>query len=175
MFPELDVIEITVDPQTRQRHLNAISESLRNVKPGRGRYRLMAFAVAAVFMIPVLALAAEKSQPGDFLYPLRQVIPWSEERAVPVEHPTDPVSDQTRSGSDTHVDQPATVGTDRGEDLESPDLSGQPLPDRAVDRPGKEEPSDDIRDDDPKERPAQDETVSTLPSNDRQPDERRRP
>ena len=71
-FPELDVLEISVDRVTRDRHLAAISRSLHDPWRQHGRRRLLAIALAVVLLVPVMALAAERALPGDFLYPFKR-------------------------------------------------------------------------------------------------------
>jgi hypothetical protein len=73
-----DMIEqtrIRVDAATRARHLEAVEQALahqrkRRTRPGRA----LAVAVALVLLLPVVAFAAERSQPGDLFYPVRQVL-----------------------------------------------------------------------------------------------------
>lgn len=64
---------ISVDDRTRRRHLDAIeaaiSDRVRYRRPGRA----LAVAVALVLAIPVMAVAADQAEPGDFLYPVRQL------------------------------------------------------------------------------------------------------
>lgn len=74
-FPELDQVRVSVDPTTRDRHLSAIGIALR-AKPGwswRNR-RLLAVALAALFLLPVLAVAAQDTVPGDLLYPIKRAV-----------------------------------------------------------------------------------------------------
>lgn len=111
MFPELDDLRITVDPSTRERHLSAIGSALRSAQRPRRRrrYRLMAVAAAIVLLLPVIALAAERTGPGDLLYPVRQLFervsggdPFSDERRPVLdsrlEHETDDDSDRVTDG-----------------------------------------------------------------------------
>lgn len=112
MFPELEAVRVVVEPGVRERHIRAISDSIASLpNPPRRRFRLLAVAVAVVLTLPVLALAAENSQPGDFLYPVREVLPWSQ--------PTDrlPVTDEVgRSEDPTISDVVPEREVDRPED-----------------------------------------------------------
>lgn len=74
VFPELDRARVVVDETTRSRHLTAIQGALarRSRRPHRGM-RSLALGLALVVAVPVLALAAEDTVPGDFLYPLKRV------------------------------------------------------------------------------------------------------
>ena len=75
LFPELDTARMTVDHSTRERHMSAITVALReHRKPRVRRLRLLALAAALILLLPVLALAAENSVPGDFLYPIKRVV-----------------------------------------------------------------------------------------------------
>lgn len=71
-FPELEQVRVSVDPQTRERHIAAMQVALEESRrPGfRGR-RLLAVAVALILLLPVLSLAARDSVPGDLLYPVK--------------------------------------------------------------------------------------------------------
>ncbi|MGI9610527.1 MAG: hypothetical protein ACR2NL_09580 [Acidimicrobiia bacterium] len=73
-FPELQVLRISVDPATRERHLDAIHSQLRKAARPRRRRRLLSLALAVVLLVPVVALAAEQSLPGDFLYPVKKAV-----------------------------------------------------------------------------------------------------
>ncbi len=73
VFPELEPIRVRVDPGVRARHLAAIdAEIATSVTPKSNRRRLLAIALATVLLLPVVALAAESSAPGDFLYPFKR-------------------------------------------------------------------------------------------------------
>ena len=74
-FPELEQLRLTTTPEVRDRHLEAVSSTLsQRARGSRGRGRLLAVAVAAVLLLPVAALAAEDTVPGDILYPLKRAI-----------------------------------------------------------------------------------------------------
>ena len=75
-FPELDQVRVTVDSDTRDRHLAAVTSALqsRATTPKRGRGRFLAVALAVVLLLPVIALAAEDSVPGDLLYPFKRAV-----------------------------------------------------------------------------------------------------
>lgn len=164
MFSELDVISITVGSETRERHLSAIRKTIGQIKPVRRRFRLMAVAVAAVFLIPVLALAAEQSQPGDFLYPLRQVIPWTSELDEPGQQPTpDSVPGVEEFGTDDRsVSPPSSVGTDRSDVIERDATPDRVEEDPIVDRPVEDEPSEPSGRGKDDEAPTRDQPDSTV-------------
>lgn len=71
---------VEVDEESKIRHLAEMSAALKTAPPmsfptGRARRRRVASALAAVFVVaaPVgMAVAAEDSVPGDFLYPMKQ-------------------------------------------------------------------------------------------------------
>lgn len=73
-FPELDVAKIQVDETTRSRHMAAIESAIRETRPKVRRFRLLAVAFAWVLLVPVMALASERAVPGDFLYPIKQIL-----------------------------------------------------------------------------------------------------
>ncbi len=73
-FGLLQRSRVTVDASVRAAHLGSIREELRRAHRPTRRFRLLAVAVAVVFAVPVIALAADRSQPGDFLFPVRQVV-----------------------------------------------------------------------------------------------------
>ena len=75
-FPELDRLRVEISPATRLAHLDAIRAELRTATPTRRRWKLMVVAVAILLTLPVLALAAQRAEPGDFLYPVREVVDW---------------------------------------------------------------------------------------------------
>ena len=71
---------IEVDPETKERHVAAVSTAIRTAPPtpvpaGFGLRRRVAAAVAAVAIVAPagMALAAENAVPGDFLYPVKEV------------------------------------------------------------------------------------------------------
>ena len=74
-FPELDQARIVVDEVTRESHLAAVGAALRDRGQGsRGRGRVLAIALVLVLLVPVIALAAENTVPGDFLYPVKRAV-----------------------------------------------------------------------------------------------------
>ena len=66
--------KIVVDDDTRRGHLAAIDNAIETTRRPRGHGRALAVGLAVVLLVPVVALAAERSVPGDFLYPVRQLI-----------------------------------------------------------------------------------------------------
>ena len=71
---------IEVDPETKERHVAAVSTAIRTAPPtpvpaGFNLRRRVAAAVAAVAIVAPagMAVAAEDSVPGDFLYPVKEV------------------------------------------------------------------------------------------------------
>ncbi len=73
-FPELDVLDVVVEPETRERHLATISAALQRPRRHPGRRRLLAIALAVILLFPVVALAAESALPGDILYPFKRTV-----------------------------------------------------------------------------------------------------
>lgn len=74
-FHELDGIRVDVAPEVRERQLGTITRALRVARaPRRRRFRLLALATAIVLALPVIALGAEDSVPGDLLYPVKRII-----------------------------------------------------------------------------------------------------
>jgi len=74
-FPELDQARVVVDEVTRESHLVAVSAALRARGQGsRGRGRVLVVALVLVLLVPVIALAAENTVPGDFLYPIKRAV-----------------------------------------------------------------------------------------------------
>ncbi len=66
---------IEVDAATRERHLDTIDRVLGEARSHRTRPgRILAVAVSLVLLLPVVAFAAERSAPGDLLYPVRQAM-----------------------------------------------------------------------------------------------------
>lgn len=79
----IEQIRIVVNEDTRRRQMAAIEDALAEAKhPARRRGRALAIALAVVLTVPVMAVAAENSQPGDFLYPVRQVFDSSQRETV---------------------------------------------------------------------------------------------
>lgn len=72
-FPELDRARIVVDPTTRERHLAAVRAALDERQRGPVRRRLLAVALVVVLAVPVMALAAADTMPGDLLYPIKRM------------------------------------------------------------------------------------------------------
>lgn len=75
VFPQLESVRVTMDAAAKDRHLDAVRAAIREQRaPRLRRLRLMAVALALVLMVPVLALAAERSVPGDLLYPVKRLV-----------------------------------------------------------------------------------------------------
>ncbi len=80
---------IVIDDDTRRAHLAAIDDAIvESTRQPRRHGRALAVALAAVLLVPVVALAAERSEPGDFLYPVRQLIHQTLDRSQPPAEPT---------------------------------------------------------------------------------------
>lgn len=112
VFPELDAVRVEVSAATRERHLSAIETALASTRPRRGRrFRLMAIATAILMLLPVIALAAERTGPGDLLYPVRQVF----ERVADVigAQPPDGSPSVSPGGASTIPLETSTTTTDR--------------------------------------------------------------
>ena len=74
-FPELDQARIVVDEVTREKHLGVVSAALKaRGYRSWGRGRVLALAVVLVPLVPVMALAAENTVPGDLLYPIKRAV-----------------------------------------------------------------------------------------------------
>jgi len=74
-FPELDQARVVVDETTRERHLVAVSAALaQRGRTTKGHGRVLALALVLVLLVPVMALAAENSVPGDLLYPVKRAV-----------------------------------------------------------------------------------------------------
>ncbi len=68
-------VRLAVTPEIRERHLTAVASEIdKRHRPWGFRRRLLVIALATVLALPVMALAAEDSVPGDFLYPLKRVV-----------------------------------------------------------------------------------------------------
>lgn len=73
-FPELEQIRLVVDDSVRERHLGVIAAEVRARRvPRFKRFRLLAVATALLLLLPVIALAADDSVPGDALYPVKRL------------------------------------------------------------------------------------------------------
>lgn len=80
---------IVIDDDTRQAHLAAIDAAIiESTRQPRRHGRALAVALAVVLLVPVVALAAERSEPGDLLYPVRQLIHQTLDRSQPPDEPT---------------------------------------------------------------------------------------
>ena len=181
-FPELEVAKIEVDETTRSRHMTAISAAVREATAPRRRFRLLAFALAWVLLVPVMALASDRAVPGDFLYPLKQVFEpvvgvfdtdvAAEHRVEEVEilYERDAPTDVITRHIDVARDTVATV--DSGDELahftDRLERVRRDLESREHDRKTDEEPVDDHTD-----RPAEGDTdrshVTTTTQGDRPP------
>ena len=76
-----DAFTITVDASTSARHGASIEEAIRTVDvptlstPSRWRMRVPALVTAAMVIAPVgAAVAAENTNPGDVLYPVKRIV-----------------------------------------------------------------------------------------------------
>jgi len=76
-----DAFTITVDASTSARHHAAIADAIRTVgvpppaTPARWRMRIPALVAAAMAVAPVgAAVAAENTNPGDLLYPVKRIV-----------------------------------------------------------------------------------------------------
>ena len=167
-FPELYGVRLEMRAEARARHIRAIQDELRAAQPVRRRWRLMVVAVAIVLTLPVLALASQRAEPGDILYPVREVVDW--------------VTDLAPSGVDT------AAQTDRADsegepvrDHEARDLAPTDDGSPSESQPGDEERhgEDDVRHHDSDEGEPdgasrhRDESDVDSPPDDPAPDERR--
>ena len=125
-FPEMDQARLTVDENTRQRHLDSISSEIRSTAAPRvRRLRLLAIGVALVLLLPVIALASEGAVPGDFLYPVKRAVePIARifDADVVAEHRVEEVEDllDREASSDVihdHVDEAREAVTDHQSEL----------------------------------------------------------
>ncbi len=74
-FPELDEARVIVDGVTREKHLGVVSAALAARGQGSwGRGRVLALGLVLVLLVPVVALAAENTVPGDLLYPIKRAL-----------------------------------------------------------------------------------------------------
>ena len=73
-FPELDPIRLSVDEETRRRHLASIEAALRRRERVARRRRALVLAAAALLAVPAMALASDDSVPGDLLYPVKRAV-----------------------------------------------------------------------------------------------------
>ncbi len=158
-FPQLDVLRVEVRPEVRERHLAAIATAVADAKPRRPRYRLLAVAIAVVFLLPVIALAADNAQPGDLLYPIREAMGWVEQdrsdSSVDLEVPrladrTDPTVPPDRASS-----VPNVVPTTRATEPEGTVPTRSP-DERERDRSGEKDREEDSTRDGHHDRPPND-------------------
>lgn len=68
----LEVFEIEIAPEVRQRHLREISAKIASAP--RRRRRLALVLVGAILLVPLAAVAAEDSLPGELLYPVKRIL-----------------------------------------------------------------------------------------------------
>lgn len=110
-FPELDRVRVSVAPAVRQQHLAAIENAL-SPPAGTGRRfgRALAVGLATLLLIPALALASERAEPGDVLYPVRQFIERIQERGAQAEDPA-----PTRTPPPVEREEDSDVGHGGGE------------------------------------------------------------
>jgi hypothetical protein len=77
-FPELDELRVTVGDQTRDEQWSAIVQEIRDApaqSPAPWRRRIAVWVAAAFSVgLPVAAVAAENTVPGDLLYPVKLVV-----------------------------------------------------------------------------------------------------
>ncbi len=81
-------LRIEISPDVEERHLAAVARELRDPRPvpapmprssrtpARRRFATV-LASAAILLLPAAALGAERSVPGDFLYPVKQGTEWA--------------------------------------------------------------------------------------------------
>lgn len=68
----LEVFQIEVAPEVRQRHLREVSAKISSVPRRRRGFALV--LVGAILLVPLAALAAEDSLPGELLYPVKRIL-----------------------------------------------------------------------------------------------------
>ncbi|MEX2624793.1 MAG: hypothetical protein WD651_13825 [Acidimicrobiia bacterium] len=69
---KLDTFKIEVPADVRGRHLRAISARLKTAP--RRRRGLTLILIGAVLLVPLAAVAAESSLPGELLYPVKRIL-----------------------------------------------------------------------------------------------------
>ena len=110
----LSQVRLTLSPETRERQMAAIHDEIRRRRrPRFSRRRLLVVAFAILLAVPVMALAAEDTVPGDFLYPVKRlfepVVAVFDRDVIPT-HRVDEVEDLIRA------DAPIDVVSDRVEE-----------------------------------------------------------
>jgi hypothetical protein len=68
----LQVFQIEVAPAVRQRHLRQISAKITSAPRRRRGFALV--LVGAILLVPLAAVAAEDSLPGELLYPVKRIL-----------------------------------------------------------------------------------------------------
>ncbi|HEX5671127.1 MAG TPA: hypothetical protein VFY46_00205 [Acidimicrobiia bacterium] len=68
----LEVFQIEVAPEVRERQLREISAKVATAPRRRRRFALV--LVGAILLVPLAAVAAEDSLPGELLYPVKRIL-----------------------------------------------------------------------------------------------------
>lgn len=139
---------IVVDDDTRRGHLAAIDNAIVETTRRRRRGRALAVGLAVVLLVPVVALAAERSVPGDLLYPVRQLIHQTLDRSQP--------KDQA-----SPAQEPLREAEDEGPSREAHDRT--PVP-SAREQPAEEPPAEEEETGDGGDRPEQEADTTRDPN-----------
>lgn len=160
-FPELERVRVEMPDEVRDRHLASISRALHGKRTGRTRFRLLAIAAVLVLLLPVIALAAERTGPGDLLYPIRELV----ERVLPSGAPT--TSGEPADSEDllppVHRDRSSVDRPRRDQEVEG---SPRPEPVRETTPTTSQQQRDDRSDDHDRRDVTEVEDETTRPSSD---------